>query len=222
MSAQVEMLAGLPFLDQLPQDELLRIAPFVRKLSLSPDQVAVLEGEPCRAVYFPVRGLLCAKRVSLLGREQVLAYIGPGGCFNLVPALDGGQNMATVYAVTASLVYAVPCDELRRMVAEHGEIALAVSEHLAAEVRRLSDMVESLALHTVRARLARFLLDSVDGGTTGYRWTQEAIAAEIGTVREMVGRSLRAFADAGWVRRERRRLLVLDREALEREAGTTS
>jgi hypothetical protein len=37
-------------------------------------------------------------------------------------------------------------------------------------------------------------------------------------VREMVGRTLRAFVEDGLIRRERGRIVVVDREGLEREA----
>jgi CRP/FNR family transcriptional regulator len=51
-----------------------------------------------------------------------------------------------------------------------------------------------------------------------HRWTQEEIAAQIGTVREVVARTLRAFADAGLLRMERHRIVLLDRAGLEAEA----
>jgi CRP/FNR family transcriptional regulator len=51
-----------------------------------------------------------------------------------------------------------------------------------------------------------------------HRWTQEEIAAQIGTVREVVARTLRAFADAGLLRMEQHRIFLLDRAGLEAEA----
>jgi hypothetical protein len=78
--------------------------------------------------------------------------------------------------------------------------------------------VEDLALHTARTQLARFLLTQAEEGQPRRSWTQEEIAAQIGTVREVVGRTLRAFAAAGLIRRERGRLVVMDRVGLEREA----
>ncbi|MBE9471465.1 MAG: winged helix-turn-helix domain-containing protein, partial [Chloroflexi bacterium] len=50
------------------------------------------------------------------------------------------------------------------------------------------------------------------------RWTQGEIAVHLGTVRDMVGRTLRAFADAGLIQMNRQRLVLLDREGLEAEA----
>ena len=52
----------------------------------------------------------------------------------------------------------------------------------------------------------------------GYPPSIREIAAHLGTVRDIVGRTLRAFADAGLVQMERQRIVLLDREGLEAEA----
>jgi CRP/FNR family transcriptional regulator len=79
-------------------------------------------------------------------------------------------------------------------------------------------LVEHLSLHTVRGRLARFLLEQAESGSIAQRWTQAEMAAGLGTVREMIGRTLRSLADAGLVRVDRDRILLLDRTGLEAEA----
>jgi CRP/FNR family cyclic AMP-dependent transcriptional regulator len=234
MAAAVQTLSKLSFFSPLENDVLSEMAPHIEERSFSPSQMVILEGEPCRAVYFVARGVVRIHRLSPEGREQVLAYLGPGEPFNLVPALDGGPNLATVDAVTNTTLYTIPCERFRRVMRDHHEVALAVMERLAAEVRHLSDMVEDLALHTVRTRLARFLLaqastelgeiastelgEIADGTKPSRRWTQEEVAAQIGTVRDVVGRTLRTFADDGLIRRERGRLVVVDQAGLEREA----
>ncbi len=219
MAVTVETLSQLPFFAGLGDDALLEIASHVQERTFSPGRVIILEGEPCQAVYFIGQGLVRTRRMSLEGREQVLAYLGPGEWFNLVAALDGGPTLASVDAVTDTTLYTIPCQRLRRIMGDYQAVALAVLERLAAEVRRLSDMVEDLALHTVRTRLARFLLAQAEGTLPPQGWTQQEIAARIGTVREMVGRTLRAFADEGLIRRERGRIVVVNREGLERQAS---
>jgi CRP-like cAMP-binding protein len=218
MAITVQTLRQLPFFAGLGDDALREIASHIHQPTFSPGQMVILEGEPCQAVYFVAQGVVRTSRLSTQGREHVLAYLGPGEPFNLVPALDGGPNLATVGALTDAMLYSIPCEHFRRVMREHHEVALAVLEHLTAEVRRLSDMVEDLALHTVRTRLARFLLAQADGTQPSKRWTQEEVAAQIGTVRDVVGRALRTFADDGLIRRERGRLVVIDRVGLEREA----
>ena len=218
MAVTIQTLSKLSFFSRLDNDVLSEIAPYIQERTFSPGQVVILEGEPCQAAYFVARGVVRTHRLSPEGREHVLAYLGPGEPFSLVPALDGGPHLAAVDAVTDTTLYTIPCERFQRIMRDHPEVALAVMEHLAAEVRRLSDMVEDLALHTVRTRLARFLLSQADGTQPSIRWTQEEVAAQIGTVRDVVGRALRAFADDGLIRRERGRLVVMDRAGLEREA----
>ena len=218
MAVTVQTLSKLPFFSRLGDDALREIAPHINERTFSPGQVVLLEGEPCQAVYFVAQGVVRTHRLSPEGREHVLAYLGPGQPFSLVPALDGRPNLASVDAVIDTVLYIIPCAHFRQVMRDHPKVALAVMERLAAEVRRLSDMVEDLALHTVRTRLARFLLARTDDTQSPKRWTQEEIAAHIGTVRDVVGRALRTFADDGLIRRERGRLVVVDRVGLEREA----
>jgi len=219
MAITVEVLSQLPFFARLGDDALLEIAPYIHERTFSPGQMIVSEGEPCQAVYFVAQGVVRLYRLSLEGREQVLAYLGPGESFNLVPVLDGRPNLTTVDALTEVTLYTISCQRFHQIVRDRHEVALAVLERMAARVRRLIDMVEGLALHTVRTRLARFLLAQVEGTRHPKHWTQEEIAAHIGTVRDVVGRTLRAFADDGLIRRERGRIVVVDREGLEREAA---
>jgi CRP/FNR family transcriptional regulator len=226
MAVSVQTLSNLPLFSELGDDALQEIVPTIHQRTFSPGQVVILEGEPCQAVYFVVQGVVRNYRLSPEGRQHVLAYLGPGEPFNLVSALDGGPYLASVEAVTDTTLYAILCQHFGRIMRDHHQVALAVMERLAAEVRRLSDMVEDLALHTVRTRLARFLLahasaelgQVVDGRQRPQRWTQEEIAVRIGTVRDVVGRTLRIFAGEGLIRRERGRLVVIDRTGLEREA----
>lgn len=219
MTNSIQTLHQLPFFARLSDDVLRKVARVLHQRTYSPGQVIVLEGEPCQAVYFVAQGLVRTRRISLEGREQVLAYLGPGESFGLVPAVDNGLNPATVDAVTDASLYIIPCQHFRQIMRHEQDVASAALLQLAAEVRRLSDMVEDLALHSVSTRLARFLLMQAEGAQPRRSWTQEEIAAQIGTVREVVGRTMRAFAAAGLIRRQRGRLVVVDRERLEREAA---
>jgi CRP/FNR family transcriptional regulator len=219
MPITVATLSKFPFFAGLDDQALQEIALAAHEHTFEPGGVIALEGMPCEGVYLVGQGVAWARRFSIDGREYVLAYLGPGEYFNLVPVLDGGPSLATVEALTQATVYLIPCDCFHQIVHEHQEIAMAILARLAGRVRYLSDTVEELALHTVRTRLARFLLSRVsNGGHPSRHWTQEQIAAHVGTVRDVVGRTLRSFSREGLVRRERGRLVVTDRSGLEREA----
>jgi CRP-like cAMP-binding protein len=212
-------LTCFALLRELDQPARRQVAEHTHAHTYPAGQVIVLAGEPSRAVYLIASGEVRIQRSSPEGREYVLHNLGSGQCFNLSSALDGGYNLATVSALTDTVIYAIPVDVFRQVVREHPELAMALLGHLASRVRQLSDAVEDLALYTVRTRLARCLLAPTNGDAPTVKyWTQGELAAHIGTVRDVVGRTLRSFSRQGLIRRERGRVVVIDPAGLRREA----
>jgi CRP/FNR family cyclic AMP-dependent transcriptional regulator len=133
-------------------------------------------------------------------------------------ARDHLRGCPFVEALTAVTVYTISSDDLHGLVSRSPELALALLQDFANRLDHLTSLVEDLLLRTVRGRLARFLLEHVNEEGTTRRWAQDEIAAYLGTVRDMVGRTMRAFVDTGLVRMDRQRIVLLDREGLETEA----
>jgi CRP/FNR family cyclic AMP-dependent transcriptional regulator len=214
----IPALRGISLFAGLSDDTLDRIARVSHARTYAPGEIIIFEGDSCEAVYFVVAGQVRVYRLSAGGREQVLVRLGPGQTFNTVPPFKpAGVNHATVEALTPTEVYVITCKDFRRLVRECRELAVAVLEDFAGRLDHLTGLVEDLSLRTVRGRLARFLLEHADSGGVTRRWTQEEIATHLGTVRDMVGRTLRAFVDAGLIEMERQRIVLLDREGLEAE-----
>jgi CRP/FNR family transcriptional regulator len=219
MNVTASTLAEFSLLAGLDDQVLLNIAADTTEQTFEPEEIVARAGEPCHYVFLVVRGLVRTHRLSVEGREYVLEYVRPGEPLGLVSALDGSANLATAQALVRTVTYSIPCALFRQIVRDHPSVASKALTQLSARVRNLSNTVEDLALHTVRARLARFLLSRhEDGPQPSKHWTQEEIAVHIGTVRDVVGRTLRAFARLGYIRRERGRLVIIDRAGLEQEA----
>jgi len=219
METTAQALRRISLFAGLSDETLARIANVAVRHTYAPGETIILEGDPCRAAYFVAEGQVRVYRLSPAGREQVLVRLGPGQAFNTVPPFKPhGVNHATVQALTPVTLYAITCEDFHRLVGECPEVALAILRDFAGRLDHLTNLVEDLSLRTVRGRLARFLLEQAEAGAVTQRWTQEEVAAHLGTVRDMVGRTLRAFADAGLVRMDRQRIVLLDREELEAEA----
>ncbi len=220
MESTAQALRRIPLFAALANEALARVADVAVRHTYAPGETIIFEGDPCEAAYFVAEGQVRVYRLSPEGRVQVLARIGPGQAFNTVPPFrPNGTNHATAQALTPVTLYAISSADLVRLVETIPALALALLRDFAARLDRLTDLVEDLALRTVRERLARFLLERGEAGDTVRRWTQEEIAAHLGTVRDVVGRTLREFAEAGLVRLERQRVVLLDRAGLEAEAG---
>lgn len=220
MNAEIDALRRMSLFADLPQETLARLARVTIRRIYEEDEIIILEGAPPRAAYFIYRGHARASRVSPEGREQVLVRLEPGQSFNTVPLFQpDGVNHATVQAVDRVTLYAVAREDLLRLVHKDATLAMALLRDFADRLDHLTDLVEDLSLRTVRGRLARFLLDQAEAGEVTATWTQAEIAARLGTVREMISRTLRALADAGLIRMDRQRIVLLDREGLEAEVG---
>ena len=90
---------------------------------------------------------------------------------------------------------------------------------LASRLRHLVELVEDLSFRNVNARVAKILLQHAHEATAteGHkRLTQQQMATMAGTAREMVGRALKGLEQAGAIRVERGRIVILDRKLLER------
>ena len=227
METTAQALRHISLFNGLSDETLARVADAAIRRTYTPGETIIIEGDPCQAAYFVAQGQVRVYRLSPGGREQVLVLLGTGQAFNTVPPFQPrGINHAIAEALTPVTLYAIPCDDLHRLVGECPEMALALLRDFATRLDHLTNLVEDLSLRTVRGRLARFLLEhastdlsgTAEAGTVTQRWTQEEIATHLGTVRDMVGRTLRAFADTGLIQMERQRLVLLDREGLEAEA----
>jgi len=219
MKSSADAIQRIALFAGLPQETLSRVAGVSIRRTYAPDETIILEGDPCRAAYFVAEGHVRILRTSPEGREQVLSRLGPGRSFNTVPLFrPHGINHATAQAVDETTLYAIPKEDFHRLVSTFPNLALALLQDFADRLDHLTDLVEDLSLRTVRGRLARFLLQQAEAGAVTRQWTQAEMAARLGTVREMIGRTLRALADAGLIAMDRQRIELLDREGLEAEA----
>jgi CRP/FNR family cyclic AMP-dependent transcriptional regulator len=213
------LLHSVPYFARLDADAMTAAA--VRAISRDYGKGAVifLEGDPCAGLHVIEEGRVKLYKVSAEGREQVVKLLGPGEVFNEVAVFDGGPNPVSAMAALDATVWVIDCASMRDLVRRFPGLAAAVIENLAARSRHLLSLVEDLSLRTVSARLAKLLLSQARAtGETSRLTSQQEMAAQLGTVREMVGRVLRSFEEAGFIRMDRHRIVILDREGLEKAA----
>jgi CRP-like cAMP-binding protein len=217
-TATAALIRAVPYFARLDGTELERVQARLVERRYDVDQIVFLEGEPCAGLHLVVSGLARIYRMSLEGREQVLAVLGPADSCNEVPAVDGGPNPATCVALEPTVFWVLSGPALDALRREISGLNDAIIDSLAARCRELVQRVYSLSFLSVTARVAHFLARQTEPERplSRRRWTQEEIAAEVGTVREMVGRALRQLSDEGLIRLERHRIHILDPEGLRR------
>ena len=210
----LKALRAQPYFKVLDDAELARLARTLVERAYAKDEVVFLEGEPCQGLYIVREGSVKIYKLSPEGREQILSYIKPSDSFNEVAVFDGGPNPANVAAVEPTTLWIVPRAAIVDLIQKNPQVALVVIQNLGARLRHMVGLVEDLSLRQVSARLAKLLLETATSGERAL--TQQEMAARLGTVREMIGRSLRQLEARGLIKTERGRIVILDREGLER------
>jgi CRP/FNR family transcriptional regulator len=161
-------------------------------------------------------------RVSLVadtGREIVLYRVGPGeSCVlttsNLLAGTPQSAEAVVEEDAEAALLEAATFRRLLATSAAFRDDALAA---YAARLAELVHVLEDTVFHALPQRLARAVLARAGEGGVA-RATHQDLAAELGTAREVVTRTLSAFARDGLVTLSRGEILVRDRERLTAQA----
>ena len=188
-----------------------------RALPLSAPAGAVLfrPGDPCRGFVLLRSGRARVDLVAEDGHALLLYRVSPGeACAITTSCLFAGEAYsAEGTAETDCDGLLLPAPAFARLVEESASFRAFVLAGFAARLGALMGRIEDLSFRSVDARLSAYLLDRAPGPVAA---TQQGIASDIGTAREVVSRRLAAFAKAGLVRTERGAVTVLDADRLMR------
>lgn len=209
------------FLQSAPPEAVRALAKVATPHAYHRNEVIFWEGEPTAGLFLVETGIVKICRYSKEGREHILHFMQRGDTFNDVSAMDGGTNPATAVAHTDVRLWRISHEDLRRIVLNQPALAWAMIENLARRARRLVNQVQDLTMRNVRSRLAKLLLEqarAAEQGESPLPLTQEEMAHHLGTVREVIGRTLRAFVIEGLIEVQRQQIVILDRKRLEEEA----
>jgi CRP/FNR family transcriptional regulator, cyclic AMP receptor protein len=218
-------LSKVAIFSGLSESELSFLAQHAVSRHYTPGQMVFGEGEPCAGMYVVESGHVRIFKSSAGGREQVLNIDGPGSSVAELPVFDGGNYPASVAAIDEATLLFISKQDFQALCLTHPQVALKVLRVVGARLRRLVGIIEELSFTTVRHRLASFLLRAarregkrVEGGTEiTLPASNQELASQIGTVRELVSRNLSRLQCAGLIRIEGRSVVIPDVKALEAE-----
>jgi CRP-like cAMP-binding protein len=217
MSIQLEYLKNILYFSGVSFAELESISNLVFEKTADRAEMLLLEGEPAENLYFVASGVVKVFKTSVEGKEQILSIVRPGDSFNDISIFDGEPNPVSAQAMGPVLLYGIKKNEMEAIVQTHPQIALNVIKVLVKRVRHLLSLIEDLSFKHVIGRVAKILIEHIGSELgRGPRLTQQEMAAMAGTVREVVGRSLKELEEAGAIKLDRHRIIITDKEALQK------
>lgn len=169
-------------------------------------------GAPCQTLPLVLEGSIRVSKRSEGGREIGLYRVLPGEiCIVTLSCLLGGDDYpATGVAVEPLHLATLPRPTFLHLMEAHAPFRHMLFHLYGERIASLMQLVEEVAFHRLDERLAAWLVER----GPHIALSHQAIAQELGSVREIVSRLLKQFEEHGWVRLERGHVEVLDPVAL--------
>ncbi|MBN9423065.1 MAG: transcriptional regulator [Candidatus Accumulibacter sp. 66-26] len=213
------LLALYPVLRALPpaaQRELAAAGRPDARLRLPAGAQLFSERDACRGFPLLLAGTVKVVKSMPAGREMLLYRVEPGGsCIISSSCLLGHTPYsARGIAETPLELLVLPAPLFAALVAEHAAFRDFVFHLFADRIAELMQLVEEVAFHRLDQRLAKLLLARCTPEHAALHATHQALAEELGSVREIVSRLLKGFAAQGLVALGREQITLLDRAGL--------
>jgi CRP/FNR family transcriptional regulator len=224
----VAILKKVAIFSGLTEQEFAFLTAHVVPRKCSAGELIFGEAEPCTGLYVIESGNVRIFKSSAGGREQVLSIDGPGSSIAELPVFDGGNYPASAQAVNDCTLLFFSKKDFQALCLQHPEVALKVLRVVGARLRRLVGIIEELSFTTVRQRLVAMLVrlakSSGQKESGSIMITLPAnnneLAAQIGTVRELVSRNLSRLQSENLIQMDGRAITIADLQKLEGELET--
>jgi CRP/FNR family transcriptional regulator len=220
----VEILRRVQIFDALTETELQFLAERAVPRNYAKGELLFTENDPCAGLFVVESGQVRIFKSSPNGREQILAVEGPGSSVAELPLFDGGNYPASTAALSDARIYFISKQDFHSLCLIHPQVPLKVLKVVGARLRRLVGIIEELSFTTVRSRLISVLVRRAKAGKKTPNGIEielppsnQELASEIGTVRELVSRNLSRLQAEGLIRMEGKSVTIPDLKRLQAE-----
>lgn len=220
-----ELVSRLPYWDALQdtEKELVQSAAIVRSLSAG----SLLHGNTdagasCLGMFYVLSGEVRAYIVSDEGREITLFHIRAGeSCVLSASCLISQISFETQLVIAKDAeILIIPSAAFGTLTEQNIYVRCFMLELATERFSAVMRVMESMIFKRFDQRLAHFLLGEYKKtGNCEIRMTQEQIAEQVNSAREVVARMLKQFVNDGLISVQRGKILLKDAVGLERIKG---
>ncbi len=188
--------------------------------SFQPGETVCRAEDMASALFLVASGRVQLYRTTREGRTYVVATLGQGSMFgeDSLLGVEGPDTHAV--ALEPCTVWTMPSKQALEISSTDAMFGFGLMQAMGQRVMEAENRLEQMAYSTISSRLAALLIElaAIDPKDVVYATHQE-LADMLGTWRETVSKTLQDFRRRGWVASGRRQLTLLDKDALQLEAG---
>jgi CRP/FNR family transcriptional regulator len=219
MPPELGWIDEFPGLGRLPADLVGTLARNSTVVTLPQSSRIYGPGQAPESYLLLLEGSVRVQEVSESGRKIVLYRISAGeSCALTTACLMGYEDYpAEAVAEAPSRAVVIPRATFDDLIARSPQFRRFVFTAFSSRVTNLFHLIEEVAFWRMDIRLAHKLLE-LSHGEDHVASTQQQLASELGTAREVVSRMLAEFQRRDWLSSTRGRLTIHNRPALEKLA----
>ena len=223
MSAEVtDALRKAPMFSALSPADLSRVGEIAALRRYEKRESIFREGDRADGFFVVVSGSVKVFKLSADGKEQVLHILEAGQSFAEATIFESGAFPAHAEALGRTVLLFLPKRPFIELLERNPKVAIRMLGSLARWLKRMTDLVESLALRDVENRLVFFVSEELKGRGTPLRdgavyeipVGKAVLASRLGTVPETFSRTLKKLQDEGKIRVKGNRIRILDAVSL--------
>ena len=218
---QEELIKLVPFMTDLPEDSIHKIAAHFVTISHPPNQILLLENDWGGSVYFILEGWVKIRTYNLDGKEVTLNIIGRGEIFGEMAAMDKMPRSTDAIALTKTLIGRIPAEDFVNLINTEPLAGVRLVQLMAKRLRQVNRRLQLREASSI-SRVADAILFLVEGqGTESDRGTEipnlphREISSLSGLARETVTRVLTKLEKKGLIQRNADSMRIPDLPALE-------
>jgi CRP-like cAMP-binding protein len=216
-----EALRRTPLFSNLDPPDLVRIGRVSTLRRCEKRDVVFREGEPADGFFIVVSGSVKICKISEDGKEQVLHIIEAGQSFAEATIFEEGSFPANAEALSDCELLFFPKRPFIALLEKDPKMALRMLGSLSKWLKRMTDLVENLALRDVEARLVFFVSEEMksrglpfrDGVLYEIPVSKNVLASRLGTVPETFSRTLKKLQKEGKIHVRGNQIRILKADA---------
>jgi CRP/FNR family transcriptional regulator len=210
-----DWIAELPVLQPLDAATREVLRKSAVRVTLPRGSAVFRPGDACGRFPLVASGSIRVQRVTESGREIVLYRVTSNEtCILTIACLMSDEAYAAeAVAETDVVAYVLPSAPFKTLMNQSATFREIVFSGYSQRIATLMSLIEEIVCTRIDIRLAERLL-ALRSETNRIETTQHALAADLGTAREVIGRALKSFERAGWVSLSRGAIRIVNKAAL--------
>ena len=213
---QSRLALQYPMLKDIPVADVNELYATANLMLIPAGSVIFDEAQVCQGFPMLLSGNIRVFKASTNGRELQLYRVNPGeSCILTSSCLLGNTRYQARGIAEQDLeMVLLPANAFYNLIADQKAFRIYVFNLFSERLTDLMQLVSAVAFQKLDQRLANLLLSKSDS----IHLTHQALADELGSVREIVSRLLKNFSEQGWIKLGREKIDILDPTALKKLA----